>query len=148
MSRRFDEVVARIGVVFQQGPAGEDRGLEALSDGQQSLFYFALAAAVFDLERDVIAGEVDGFRDDALSIPALTLFAIEEPENHLSPYYLARIIQQIHSMVSGGAGQALISSHSSSVLSRVPPENVRYCRRDTDSATSSVLAIPMPKDGA
>ncbi|KLO60285.1 chromosome segregation protein SMC [Delftia tsuruhatensis] len=147
MSRRFEEVVARIGVVFKQGPAGEDRGLEALSDGQQSLFYFALAAAVFDLERDVIAGEVDGFHDDALSIPALTLFAIEEPENHLSPYYLARIIQQIQSMVKGGSGQALISSHSPSVLSRVPPENVRYCRRDTDSATSSVLAIPMPKDG-
>lgn len=147
MSRRFEEVVARIGVVFKQGPAGEDRGLEALSDGQQSLFYFALAAAVFDLERDVIAGAVDGFRDDVLSIPALTLFAIEEPENHLSPYYLARIIQQIHSMVKGGSGQALISSHSPSVLSRVPPENVRYCRRDTDSATSSVLAIPMPKDG-
>ena len=76
MSRRFDEVVARIGVVFKQGPAGEDRGLEALSDGQQSLFYFALAAAVFDLEREVIAGEVNGFRDDALSIPALTMFAI------------------------------------------------------------------------
>lgn len=147
MSRRFEEVVARIGVVFKQGPAGEDRGLEALSDGQQSLFYFALAAAVFDLERDVIAGEVDGFRDDALSIPALTLFAIEEPENHLSPYYLARIIHQIQSMVKGGSGQALISSHSPSVLNRVPPENVRYCRRDTDSATSSVLAIPMPKDG-
>lgn len=146
MSRRFEEVVARIGVVFKQGPAGEDRGLDALSDGQQSLFYFALAAAVFDLEREVIAGKVDGFRDDALSIPALTLFAIEEPENHLSPYYLARIIQQIHSMVKGGAGQALISSHSPSVLSRVPPENVRYCRRDTDSATSAVLAIPMPKD--
>lgn len=147
MSRRFEEVVARIGVVFQQGPTGQDRGLEALSDGQQSLFYFALAAAVFDLEREVVAKEVDGFRDDALSTPALTLFAIEEPENHLSPYYLARIIQQIHSMVRGGAGQALISSHSPSVLSRVPPENVRYCRRDTDSATSSVLAIPMPKDG-
>lgn len=147
MSRRFEEVVARIGVVFKQGPAGEDRGLEALSDGQQSLFYFALAAAVFDLERDVIAGDVEGFRDDALSIPALTLFAIEEPENHLSPYYLARIIQQISSMVKGGAGQALISSHSPSVLSRVPPERVRYCHRDADSATSSVLAIPMPKDG-
>ncbi|SFN99621.1 putative ATP-dependent endonuclease of the OLD family [Variovorax sp. PDC80] len=147
MSRRFEEVVARIGVVFKQGPAGEDRGLEALSDGQQSLFYFALAAAVFDLERDVIAGDVEGFRDDALSIPALTLFAIEEPENHLSPYYLARIIQQISSMVKGGAGQALISSHSPSVLSRVPPERVRYCRRDAESATSSVLAIPMPKDG-
>lgn len=146
MSRRFEEVVARIGVVFKQGPTGEDRGLEALSDGQQSLFYFALAAAVFDLERNVATGKADGFQKDALVIPSLTLFAIEEPENHLSPYYLARIIQQIRSMVKGGTGQAFISSHSPSVLSRVPPEQVRYCRRDPESATSSVVSIPMPKD--
>lgn len=146
MSRRFEEVVSRIGVVFKQGPTGEDRGLEALSDGQQSLFYFALAAAVFDLERDVIAGRINGFQDDAVTIPALTLFAVEEPENHLSPYYLSRIIQQIQSMVKGGAGQALISSHSPSVLSRVPPEKVRYCRRDSASATSSVLSVPLPLD--
>ena len=70
MSRRFEEVVARIGVVFKQGPAGEDRGLEALSDGQQSLFYFALAAAVFDLERKVSAGDIDGFQDDAPEHPS------------------------------------------------------------------------------
>lgn len=144
MSRRFEEVVARIGVMFRHGPTGEDRELEALSDGQQSLFYFALAAAVFDLERSVIAEEVDGFQKDSLSIPALSIFAIEEPENHLSPYYLARIIQQIQSMVTGGAGQALISSHSPSVLSRVPPANVRFCRRDAETASSEVVAIPLP----
>jgi hypothetical protein len=45
-SHRFDEVVRSVSVAFQQGPAGIERGLEALSDGQQSLFYFALAAAV------------------------------------------------------------------------------------------------------
>jgi putative ATP-dependent endonuclease of OLD family len=101
---------------------------------------------VFDLERDVIAGRINGFQDDAVTIPALTLFAVEEPENHLSPYYLSRIIQQIQSMVKGGAGQALISSHSPSVLSRVPPEKVRYCRRDSASATSSVLSVPLPLD--
>ncbi|MRV70613.1 AAA family ATPase [Duganella sp. FT92W] len=148
MSRRFEEVIARIGVVFKHGPAGEDRGLEALSDGQQSLFYFALSAAVFDLERDVVAGKADGFHHDTLTIPALTLFAVEEPENHLSPYYLSRIIEQIKSMVTSGAGQAIISSHSPSVLSRVPPENVRYCRRNVEISTSSVVRIPVPADGA
>ena len=73
VSRRFEEVVNKITVIFEQGPDGQERGLEALSDGQQSLFYFALAAAVFDLEREVVAGTVKGFRDDTLSIPALTL---------------------------------------------------------------------------
>ena len=72
VSRRFEEVVSRIAVIFHDGPEGIERGLEALSDGQQSLFYFALAAAVYDLERRVVSGRVAGFRADELSIPALT----------------------------------------------------------------------------
>ncbi|MNX67678.1 recombination protein F [compost metagenome] len=144
MSRRFEEVVARIGVIFKQGPAGKERGLDALSDGQQSLFYFALAAAVFDVERAAVAGQIKGFRTEELAIPALTLFAVEEPENHLAPYYLSRILQQIRSLVETGAGQAIVSSHSPSVLGRVPPDDVRYCRRDTATGVSNVLPIPMP----
>jgi len=144
MSRRFEQVVARIGVMFKRGPNGEDRGLDALSDGQQSLFYFALAAAVFDVERAAVAGQIKGFRTEELSVPALTLFAVEEPENHLAPYYLSRILQQIRTLVETGAGQAFVSSHSPSVLGRVPPDDVRYCRRDTATGVSTVLPIPMP----
>ncbi|WP_229413103.1 ATP-dependent nuclease [Massilia alkalitolerans] len=144
MSRRFEQIVGRIGVMFKRGPGGEDRGLDALSDGQQSLFYFALAAAVFDVERAAVAGHIKGFRTDELSVPALTLFAVEEPENHLAPYYLSRILQQLHTLVETGAGQAFVSSHSPSVLGRVPPDDVRYCRRDTMTGVSTVRPIPMP----
>jgi putative ATP-dependent endonuclease of OLD family len=144
MSRRFEQVIARIGVMFKRGPAGEDRGLEALSDGQQSLFYFALAAAVFDVERAAVKGKIKGFRAEELTVPALTLFAVEEPENHLAPYYLSRILKQIRSLVETGAGQAFVSSHSPSVLGRVPPDDVRYCRRDPATGVSTVLPIPIP----
>jgi putative ATP-dependent endonuclease of OLD family len=144
ISRRFEEVVSRINVVFQQGPAGIERGLEALSDGQQSLFYFALAAAVFDLEREAVAGKIKGFDAERLVIPALSIFAIEEPENHLSPYYLSRIVRQIRSLVSSTTAQAIVTSHSPAVLSRVEPEEVRYCRRDTQTATTAVSALDLP----
>ncbi|MCC9597992.1 MULTISPECIES: ATP-dependent endonuclease [unclassified Rubrivivax] len=143
-SRRFNEVIAGIGVMFKRGPAGQDRGLEALSDGQQSLFYFALAAAVFDVERAAVAGRIDGFRSEELSVPSLTLFAVEEPENHVTPYYLARILMQIRSLVETGAGQAFVSSHAPSVLGRIPPEDVRYCRRHAASGMSTVQPIPTP----
>ncbi|MDP3177224.1 MAG: AAA family ATPase, partial [Spirochaetaceae bacterium] len=148
VSRRFEEVVSRIAVIFEQGPDGRERGLDALSDGQQSLFYFALAAAVFDLERQVVAGEVDGFRDDELRIPALTIFALEEPENHLSPYFLARIIRQVRSLTDEGGAQAIVTSHSPAVLSRVRPREVRYCRCDPKTRQSSVKSIKMPTDDA
>ncbi|MBN2740475.1 MAG: AAA family ATPase [Rhodobacteraceae bacterium] len=144
VSRRFEEVVNKIAVIFEQGPDGHERGLDALSDGQQSLFYFALAAAVFDLERKVVAGTVEGFRDDTLRIPALTLFALEEPENHLSPYFLARIIRQVRSLTDNGGAQAIVTSHSPAVLSRVKPHEVRYCRYDPMTRVSTVKKIKIP----
>lgn len=144
VSRRFEEVVNKIAVIFEQGPDGQERNIDALSDGQQSLFYFALAAAVFDLEREVVDGTVEGFRDDTLRIPALTLFALEEPENHLSPYFLARIIRQVRSLTDAGCAQAFITSHSPAVLSRVDPREVRYCRCDSKTRVSSVKKIKIP----
>jgi len=146
VSRRFEEVVNKIAVIFEQGPDGQERGLDALSDGQQSLFYFALAAAVFDLEREVVAGTVDGFHGDTLRIPALTLFALEELENHLSPYFLARIIRQVRSLTDRGCAQAIVTSHSPSVLSRVDPGEVRYCRCDPKTRISSVKKINIPEE--
>ncbi|PIT03892.1 chromosome segregation protein SMC [Bradyrhizobium nitroreducens] len=146
VSKRFEEVVAHIQVMFQHGPAKIERGLDVLSDGQQSLFYFALAAAVFDLERDAVAAEVKGFRADELRIPALSIFGIEEPENHLSPYYLSRIVAQVRSIVGGNAAQALITSHSPSVLSRIEPKEVRYCRCDADTRASTLRGIDLPSD--
>jgi putative ATP-dependent endonuclease of OLD family len=144
VSRRFEDVVNKIAVIFEQGPDGQERGLDALSDGQQSLFYFALAAAVFDLERKVVAGTVEGFRDDSLRIPALTIFALEEPENHLSPYFLARIIRQVRSLTDAVGAQAIVTSHSPAVLSRVDPREVRYCRCDPRTRVSTVKKIKMP----
>lgn len=146
VSRRFEEVVNKIAVIFEQGPDGHERGLDALSDGQQSLFYFALVAAVFDMERDVATGKVDGFHKDQLRIPALSLFALEEPENHLSPYFLARIVRQVRSLTEGGGAQALLTSHSPAVLSRVKPAEVRYCRCDPKTRVSSVNRIMLPSN--
>lgn len=144
VSKRFEEVVDHIQVMFQHGPAKIERGLDVLSDGQQSLFYFALAAAVFDLERDAVATKIEGFRAEELRIPALSVFGIEEPENHLSPYYLSRIVTQVRSIIGGNAAQAIITSHSPSVLSRIEPTEVRYCRRDPDTRASTLRTIELP----
>ena len=74
------------------------------------------------------------------------MFAIEEPENHLSPFYLARIVNQVRSLVAEGAAQAVITSHSPAVLSRVEPPEVRYCRCDPTTHRTSVRAIALPED--
>jgi putative ATP-dependent endonuclease of OLD family len=147
-SQRFEEVIARIQVLFQQAPGAIERGLDALSEGQQSLFYFALATAIFDLERSALSGKIRGFRAEDLRIPALTVFAIEEPENHLSPYYLARVVRQVRTIIGNAGSQAFITSHAPAVLSRVDPEEVRYCRRDETTRQTAVRRIELPQDDA
>lgn len=146
IAQRFDQVVAKIQVLFQFGAGNIERGIDVLSDGQQSLFYFALAAAVFDLERKAVTKSIEGFQADALRVPALSIFAIEEPENHLSPYYLSRIIRQVRSLIDTNSAQALVTSHSPAVLSRVEPEEVRYCRCDPKTRETTVRSVKLPDD--
>jgi len=143
-SKQLEEIIGLIKIVFQQSPNGSGHELSALSEGQQSLFYMALVTTVFDIERRIKLGKATGFIDEKLFIPAHTIFAIEEPENHLSPYYLSRIIHQIKSLINNYSAQALISSHSSSVLSRIDPEEVLYCRHEPVARLSSVKQIEMP----
>lgn len=52
----------------------------------------------------------------------------------------------MRSLVTDGAAQALITSHSAAVLSRVEPEEVRYCRRDSTTGLSSVREIDLPQN--
>ncbi|WP_239515790.1 AAA family ATPase, partial [Klebsiella pneumoniae] len=59
--------------------------------------------------------------------------ALEEPENNLAPYYLSRIISQISSLVHGLRAQAVLSSHSPSILARIQPTQVRHFRLATES---------------
>lgn len=148
VARRFQDVVARLAVIFEQGADGQERSLDALSDGQQSLFYFALAAAVFDLERKIVAKGVEGFVQDEMRIPALTLFAMEEPENHLSPFYLARIVAEVRSLAAAGGAQAILTSHAPAVLSRVKPSEVRYTRLDPATRTSRIKPITLPQSAS
>jgi putative ATP-dependent endonuclease of OLD family len=80
---RFEEFVRKIEVVFRPDEEGHDRGIEDLSDGQRSLFHIAMTAATLDVERRLAEGE-EGFQAKNVPLPALTLVALEEPENNLA----------------------------------------------------------------
>ena len=77
----------------------------------------------------------------------LTIFALEEPENHLAPFYLPRLIGMLEQLIQTGASQSFITSHSTSVLSRVHPRNVRYFKNCKSSLITSVLELPLPPKG-
>ena len=49
----LDEIVRAFGVGFQTDVQADEIDISRLSEGQLSLFYLALVAAVFDIERQV-----------------------------------------------------------------------------------------------
>ncbi|WP_375785127.1 hypothetical protein ACE10Z_37100 [Bradyrhizobium sp. Pha-3] len=61
------------------------------------------------------------FQAGIIPLPALTLIAVEEPENSLALFYLSRIVCQIEQLTVAKREQAFISSRSASILARVDP---------------------------
>jgi putative ATP-dependent endonuclease of the OLD family len=144
---RLQEFIRKVDVVFSPDEAGRERGLEELSDGQRSLFHLALTAATIDVERAIVNRTTGtAFQRDAVALPALTLIAIEEPENNLAPFYLSRIVRQIENLTTSSRAQALISSHSASILARIEPEQVRHFRLVLPTRTTQVREIRLPPD--
>lgn len=143
---RLEDVLRRVELVF--GETDEAQDLGRLSDGLRSLFYFALVAAVFDLEEGMHGGVSydEAFARDRLDPPAFTLFAVEEPENHLAPHYLGRVMQLLTRIAASPNAQAIVASHSASILRRVPAERIRHFRLDRASGTARVAALELPPD--
>lgn len=134
-------------LVFEPDLTGLGRSAETLSDGQRSLLHLALTAATIDIEKGLSDGSLaTAFDLNATHFPALTLLAIEEPENSLSPFYLSRIISQVLGVCRGTRAQAVLASHSASVLNRIEPDNVRYFRLDPTAGSTSVGEITLPSE--
>lgn len=111
-----------------------------------SLFHIALTAATLEVERDAFSvTHSDGAFDVAKMRRAhLTILGIEEPENSLAPFFLSRIIAQCREIGSLQSAQVAVSSHSSAILSRIDPEEVRYFRIERETRESSVRRLSLP----
>jgi putative ATP-dependent endonuclease of OLD family len=147
LDSNFDNLVKRIEAVFSHpfAPGAPCQPLDRLSDGLRSLFYFALVGARFKLEQQLVSGPVPAlFNLDATGLPVLTIFAIEEPENHLAPHYLSRILALLSKLAESSNAQVLLTSQSPSVLGRVEPEHVRHLQMNVATGCSSICKILLP----
>jgi hypothetical protein len=122
---RIGEFVRGVQMKFRPDESGGDRPLSELSDGQRSLFHISMTAAALDVESGV-ADTDEAWDTDKLMTPVLTVVAVEEPENNLSPFYLSRIIRQLQDIAGRHGVQAIISSHSPSILARIDPSQIRH----------------------
>lgn len=148
LSTRFDELLRNIQLVLGADEDTVDVGTESLSEGQKSLFYFALLVATFELESTLTksTGEESPFDGDSLEPPSLTVFAVEEPENHLAPHYLRRICDAFVTLSQRHTVQVLLTSHSPAILARVDPEDIRHIRAGANEEAPVVRHITLPEE--
>lgn len=148
VGKRLEDLVKRVEATFLPGAAGEEEGVDRLSDGLKSLFYFSIVAAAFDIRSSAEDGEKAPFSVNDLEAPLLTVFAVEEPENHVAPHHLGRITSLLRRLSDDPRSQVILSSHSPSILSRIEPKEVRHHRLDVKTRCAVVKELTMPKDAS
>jgi len=135
-------------IVFDPDPSATSREAHGLSDGQKSILHVALTAASLDIEEQLAADIESPFADALTLLPSLTILAIEEPENSLSPFYLSRIVSQLIELASSSRVQSFVATHSASAMTRISPTKVRYFRQDSVHKRSTVRSLTLPQDGS
>lgn len=142
----IENLLRHLSVGFTPGHGESLVDFSRLSDGQQSLLYISIVLAMHEIGSKVLSGELGtAFDIDKLRPAVFTLIAIEEPENSLSPHYLGRVVKALTAFAEGQDAQALVATHSPSLLRRVPPESVRYLRLG-ENRTTLVKRIELPDD--
>lgn len=142
----IENLLRHLSVGFTPGHGESIVDFARLSDGQQSLLYVSLVLAMQSIGSKVLSGELAAAFDiDKLRPAVFTLIAIEEPENSLSPHYLGRVVRTLTAFAERQDSQALVATHSPSLLRRVPPESVRYLRLNA-KRTTVVKSIELPED--
>lgn len=145
-SSEIESLLKHLTVGFTPGHGDPEVDFSRLSDGEQSLLYVSLVLTMHGIGTRVLAGDLDDAFDIHKLRPALfTLIAIEEPENSLSPHYLGRVVKAVTEFASGRDAQAIVATHSPSLLRRVPPESIRYLRLN-EARKTAVKTIVLPDD--
>jgi putative ATP-dependent endonuclease of the OLD family len=144
LAREVQRALRELSLTLGPGLAGRHRSVHDLSEGQSSLFYVALVATLIKLDEQLAIAVPAGFRDRSTLRPWLTILALEEPENHLAPFYLSRMVALMNELSRDVKGMGVLTTHSASALRRLKPQQVRHLRHEHASLLSRVRSIPLP----
>jgi putative ATP-dependent endonuclease of OLD family len=142
----IEEILKRVQVMFRPTADGSPYNVNQLGDGLRSLFYLTLVSMMLELESRVMAGEELGISREGLRPPALTILALEEPENHLSPHLLGKVVENCYGIAKQFGSQVIITSHTPALLKRVNPKHIRHFRIENPTCSTVVTGITLPKD--
>ena len=145
VEREMETLLRHVSVSFAPGHGERLIDFSRLSDGQKSLLYLTLVLAIQRTGRAILQGTEKAFDVEKFKPAIFTLFAVEEPENSLSPHYLGRVVESLKEFSNQDDAQSVIATQSPSMLKRVSPENIRYLRL-SELRQTSVRRITLPSE--
>lgn len=133
-------------VVFSPTITGREYGIDEMGDGLRSLFYISMVDSMLEVE-EIIRKEIELDKERKsfnISPPILTIVAIEEPENHISPHLIGKLVNKFKDISEKKNAQIIIASHSPAIVKRIAPESIRYLRINTDDLSTRIKNITFP----
>ena len=146
-STDIETSIRKTEVVFEPTETGKEYTIDQMGDGLRSLFYISLVDSILDVEGKM-QREIDADPENtsfSRKPPILTIVALEEPENHIAPHLLGKLVGNLRNIAGKHNAQAIMTSHSPAIVKRVDPENLRYFRMDKDLLASKVRSITLPE---
>ncbi|MCP1299186.1 AAA family ATPase [Chryseobacterium sp. S0630] len=138
----LDSILKKLEISFSPTGTHKPFGIDELGEGYRSLFYLTLVCSLLDVE-EALSKEKDE-ETIGTTRPLLTILAIEEPENHIAPQLLGRVIKILKSISEKENSQVLLSSHTPAIIKRLKPEQILHFRI-TDVYETEVNQIKLPE---
>ncbi|HDR4448800.1 TPA: AAA family ATPase [Bacillus cereus] len=134
----LDEFLKNVDILFNPTVDGNSVKVDSLGDGLKSLFYITLVSTLLEIENKQE-------KDDK---PLLNIFAIEEPENHISQHLLGRIVRNLKEISNKDNAQVILSSHNSSIVGKIEPEYIRHLQIQNSGSIVNNISLPEKIDDA
>ncbi|MCI6189195.1 MAG: AAA family ATPase [Clostridium sp.] len=143
----METILKKVDIEFAPTVIERSYKIDELGDGLKSLFYISLVNSLLSLEEKILEENNNdelSHKSFKLVPPICTILALEEPENHISPQLLGKVINNIKNISRQNNCQAIISSHSPSIVSRIEPANIRYFRITQPNLKTEVRELDLP----
>lgn len=145
-STDIESSIKKSEVVFLPTVTGKEYTIDEMGDGLRSLFYISMVDSILDVEVK-IQEELETNPENTSftsTPPVLTIIALEEPENHIAPHLMGKLIKNLINIAKKTNAQTIMTSHAPAIIKRINPENLRYFRMNAEFFNTEVRSITLP----
>lgn len=147
-SSEMAAALRQIALKFSPTTTEEAFTVSDLGDGLRSIFYFSLVDSILDIELEITKDREENPDNPRFKLipPVLTILAIEEPENHIAPHHIGKLIKRFKQLGNNDNSQVILTSHSPAIVKRIYPEDLKYLRiENNDRVLQTIVSdIQLP----